>query len=81
MGTVVLSNPHESGMIQIMAEGSVLATERMHVSVVRVERRRERVSFRALEADMLVVIEADSEDDARALCVEAGLQFLTLCDD
>ncbi len=53
----------------------------MHVSVVRVERRQQRVSFRALEADMLVVIEADSEDDARALCVEAGLQFLTLCDD
>ena len=30
---------------------------------------------------MLVVIEADSEDEARALCAEAGLQFLTLCDD
>lgn len=68
-------------MIPVMSDGSGLATERMHVSVVRVERRRERVSFRALEADMLVVIEADNEDDARALCAEAGLRFLTLCDD
>ena len=49
--------------------------------VVHSERGRQRVSFRALEADMMVVIEADSEDDARALCAETGLQFLTLCDD
>jgi hypothetical protein len=68
-------------MILFMADGSGLATERMHVSVVRVERQGQRVSFRALEVDMLVVIEADNEDDARALCAEAGLQFLTLCDD
>ena len=81
MGRVAPQAPHESGMVPVMADGSRLATERLHVSVVRVERRQQRVSFRALEADMLVVIEADSEDDARALCAEAGLQFLTLCDD
>ncbi len=30
---------------------------------------------------MRVIIEADSEDDARFLCEEAGLEFVGLCDD
>jgi hypothetical protein len=62
---------------------SRLATERMHVSVVRVDARRKaaRVQFCALDGDMRVVIEADSEDDARFLCAEAGLEFVGLCDD
>ncbi|ODR99635.1 hypothetical protein AUC69_08380 [Methyloceanibacter superfactus] len=67
---------------------SRLATERMHVSVVRVERRPKpsrvkssRVKFCALEGDLRVEIEADSEDDARLLCQEAGLDFIGLCDD
>ena len=62
---------------------SRLATERMHVSVIRVEKREKppRVQFCALEGDMRVVIEADSEDDARFLCDEVGLEFVGLCDD
>ena len=30
---------------------------------------------------MVVVIEADSEDDAVAICADAGLEFVCLCDD
>ena len=62
---------------------SRLATERMHVSVVRVEKRPKppRVRFCALEGGMRVIIEADSEDDARFLCEEASLEFVGLCDD
>ena len=75
--------PCESGMIPAMADRSRLATERMTLSVIRVDRRRKapRVKFCALEGPMLVVIEADSEDDARAICDEAGLEFVDLYDD
>ncbi|HUU67673.1 MAG TPA: hypothetical protein VMW57_10425 [Methyloceanibacter sp.] len=62
---------------------SRLATERMHVSVVRVAARPkpQPVRFCALDGGMRVTIEADSEDDARFLCEEAGLEFVGLCDD
>lgn len=62
---------------------SRLATERMHVSVVRVEKRRKRprVRFCALDGGVRVEIEADSADDALAICDEAGLVFIGLCDD
>jgi hypothetical protein len=55
----------------------------MTVSVVRVARARksQRVKFLALEGPMVVVIEADSEDDAQAICADAGLEFVCLCDD
>jgi hypothetical protein len=69
-------------MIPAMADRSRLATERMTVSVVRVERPElQRVKFVALEGPMPVVIEADSEDEARAICAEEGLEFVCLCDD
>lgn len=70
-------------MIPGMADRSRLATERMTVSVVRVSRARKsrRVKFLALEGPMVVVIEADSEDDAQAICADAGLEFVCLCDD
>jgi len=65
-----------------MADRSRLATERMSVSVVRVERTlRKRVTFCALEGPLLVLIEADSEDEAYAICAEQGLEFVSLCDD
>jgi len=65
-----------------MADRSRLATERMSVSVVRVERPlRKRVTFCALEGPLLVLIEADSEDEAYAICAEQGLEFVSLCDD
>jgi hypothetical protein len=70
-------------MIPGMADRSRLATERMTVSVVRVTRARkpQRVKFLALEGPMVVMIEADSEDDAVAICADAGLEFVCLCDD
>ena len=66
-----------------MADRSRLATERMSVSVVRAELRPapERVTFCALEGPMLVLIEADNEDEALAICAEQGLEFVSLCDD
>jgi len=66
-----------------MADRSRLAIERMTVSVVRVTRARkaQRVKFLALEGPMVVVIEADSEDDAHAICADSGLEFVCLCDD
>jgi hypothetical protein len=71
-------------MIPVMADRSRLATERMSVSVVRVSARtapKRRVTFCALEGPLLVLIEADSEDEAFAICVEQGLEFVSLCDD
>jgi len=70
-------------MIPCMADRSRLATERMTLSVVRVESapKRPRVKFCALEGPMLVLIEADSEDEALAICAESGFEFVSLCDD
>ena len=70
-------------MIPVMADRSRLATERMSVSIVRAEPRigRQRVTFCALEGSLLVLIEADSEDDAHAICAEQGLEFHSLCED
>ena len=70
-------------MILLMADRSRLATERMSVSIVRAERHLDarRVTFCALEGSLLVLIEADSEDDAHAICAEQGLEFHSLCED
>ncbi len=62
-----------------------IAAERMqsHVAVGAVEVRRgapSPVRFVALDGTLRVVIEADSEDDARCLCREMGFEFLGLCD-
>ena len=66
-----------------MADRSRLATERMSVSVVRMTRAGQprRVKFLALEGPMVVMIEADSEDEAHAICAEQALEFVGLCDD
>jgi nitrous oxidase accessory protein NosD len=67
-----------------MADRSKLATECMTVSVVRVARAprpAQGVTFCALEGPLLVLIEADSEDEAFAICDEQGLEFISLCDD
>jgi len=70
-------------MILPMADRSRLATERMVLSVVRVDRspKAPRVKFCVLEGPMLVLIEADSEDEALAICAESGFEFVGLCDD
>ena len=57
-----------------------IATE-FAVGVVRVRRHRTpaRVRFCALDGSVRVVIEADSEDDARYLCREMRWEFIGLC--
>jgi hypothetical protein len=62
-----------------------LAAERIEthvaVGIVRVRRRMpSRVRFWALDGTMRVVIEADSEDDARYLCRDMDFEFIGLCD-
>jgi hypothetical protein len=58
-----------------------VATEQS-VGVVRVRKQRvpARVSFFALDAMVRVVVEADSEEDARYLCREMKWEFICLCD-
>ncbi|MFZ2017391.1 MAG: hypothetical protein WAU90_01790 [Methyloceanibacter sp.] len=66
-----------------------IAAERMQahvaVGVVKMPGRRlrralPRVRFCALEGMVRVVIEADSEDDARYLCRDMAFEFIGLCD-
>jgi hypothetical protein len=58
-----------------------IATERS-VGVVRVRKYRAPagVQFFAFDGTMRVVVEADSEDDARYLCREMRWEFVCLCD-
>jgi hypothetical protein len=60
---------------------SRIAPERS-VGVIRTRKRLApaRVSFYALDRSVCVVIEADSEDEARFLCRETRLEFICLCD-
>ena len=66
-----------------------IAAERMraHVAVGaakmpgrRLRQAPPRVRFCALEGTVRVVIEADSEDDARYLCRDMAFEFIGLCD-
>jgi hypothetical protein len=63
-----------------------IATERLStpvtVGVARVRRRvaLSRVSFFAMDGAVRVVIDADSEDDARCLCRDMAFDFICLCD-
>jgi hypothetical protein len=64
---------------------ATIAAERMQthvtVGVVKVKRRAPPcVRFLALDGTMRVVIEADSEDDARYLCRDMEFEFIGLCD-
>ncbi len=65
---------------QTWAMGKI-AAERS-IGVVRVRRRAVpvRVRFCALDGSIRVVVEADSEDDARYLCREMRWEFIGLCD-
>ena len=58
-----------------------VATE-LSIGVVRVRRRAvpAGVRFCALDGTVRVVIEANSEDDARYLCREMRFEFIGLCD-
>lgn len=64
-----------------MADRSRLAAERLSVSVVRAEIAlpSNRIAFRALDGTIIVLIEADNEDDAHAICAEQGLEFVSFC--
>jgi hypothetical protein len=66
-----------------------IAAERMQahvaVGVLKVRSRRLGsaalpVRFCALDGTVRVVIEADSEDDARYLCRDMAFEFIGLCD-
>jgi hypothetical protein len=59
-----------------------IATEHLSVGIVRVRERRRpaRVRFCALDGPVRVVIEADSEHDARCLCREMAFEFICLRD-
>lgn len=59
-----------------------IAAESFTVGTPRPGRHRQKpvVRFFALEGAMRVVIEADSEDDARYLCREMSWDFICLCD-
>jgi hypothetical protein len=56
-----------------------VATEQS-VGVVRIRKQRlpARVRFLALDGSVRVVVEADSEDDARYLCQEMRWEFIDL---
>jgi len=54
----------------------------LNVGVVRIKRERApaRVRFCALDGSVRVVIEVDSEDDARTVCHEMRFEFIGFCD-
>lgn len=60
-----------------------IATEDVALAIMRRRQSRQpsRVRFFALDGAMRVVIEADSEDDARYLCRDQRWDFICLCDD
>lgn len=59
-----------------------LSAERISVSVVEAGLKlpQSRIAFRALDGTVLVVLEADNEADARAICAEHGFEFIALCE-
>ena len=56
------------------------ATERIGTGTVRIRRAAARVRFYALDGTVCVLIEADSEEDARFLCRDVRLEFIGLCE-
>jgi hypothetical protein len=61
---------------------SKIAAERsVGVASVRKQVAPARVRFYALDRSVCVLIEADSESDARYLCHETRLEFICLCDE
>jgi hypothetical protein len=68
----------EKALSQAMSR---IAAERS-VGVIRTRKRlaSARVRFYAVDRSVCVLIEADSEDDARSLCQETRIEFLCLCD-
>ena len=59
-----------------------VATEAAGLRRVRIKRLRRAacVRFYAFDRMLCVLIEADSEEDARYLCQDARLEFIGLCE-
>ena len=61
------------------------ATEKVGLRTARstapVAPRAASVRFYALDATLCLLIEADSENDARYLCRETRLEFICLCEE
>ena len=72
-------NGNSTGAESVARAMARIATE-LSVGVVRRKRGAPtRVNFYALDGTICVVIEADSEDDARYLCREMRLEFIGFC--
>jgi hypothetical protein len=49
-------------------------------AILRIRKRRKTsLRFYALDGALCVLIEAESEEDARHLCEDARLEFIALC--
>ena len=59
----------------------ILAERSVGVARVRKQVAPARVRFYALDQSVCVLIEADSESDARYLCRETRLEFICLCEE
>jgi hypothetical protein len=62
-------------MARTATENVGLATDRIR------KRRRTTVRCYAFDGTLCVLIEADSEEDARFLCRDVRLEFIGICDD
>ena len=60
---------------------TIAAGRSVGVARVRKQLAPARVRFYALEQSVCVLIEADSENDARHLCRETRLEFICLCEE
>ena len=65
-----------SGVATLMAKTS---TETVGLRALRVRRRTTSVRFYALDGTLCVLVEADSEEDARYLCRDVRLEFIGVC--
>jgi hypothetical protein len=63
------------------AVSKIVAERSVGVTRVRKQLAPARVRFYALDRSVCVLIEADSENDARYLCRETRLEFICICEE
>jgi hypothetical protein len=57
------------------------ASENVGLAAARIRRQRQTsIRFYALDGTLCVLIEANSEEDARYLCRDIRLEFIGLCE-
>jgi hypothetical protein len=57
------------------------ASETIGLQPARIRKRRQAfIRFYALDGTLCVLVEADSEEDARYLCRDVRLEFIGLCE-